>query len=120
MKVLLDSCVNPRAREALEAAGHRVESVLEWASDPGDRLILAEAARHGQVLVTLDRGFGELVLRVGLPCCGLVHLADLPTERHGAVTATVLAQHSAHLASGGVVLCRKSRLRLRSRPHVER
>ncbi len=63
MRVLLDTCVAGSARDALRREGHDVEWVAEWPQDPGDDEILAHAARQRQVLVTLDKDFGELVKR---------------------------------------------------------
>jgi predicted nuclease of predicted toxin-antitoxin system len=62
VKVLLDGCVWGGAREALAAAGHDVESTADWASDPGDADVLAHAHRMGQVLITLDKEFGEIAI----------------------------------------------------------
>jgi len=45
---------------ALEEAGHTVECVSDWPADPGDAVILAHATAHGQVVLTLDKDFGEL------------------------------------------------------------
>ena len=44
MKILLDTCVSPRTRDELAAAGHEVAWAGDWSADPGDEEIL-EAAR---------------------------------------------------------------------------
>ena len=46
----------------LRSAGHDVEWVRDWSSDPGDEQILATAAAQEQVLATLDKDFGELAV----------------------------------------------------------
>ena len=70
MKVLLDACVWGGAISVLRSAGHDVEWVGDWSADPGDEQILATAAAQQQVLVTLDKDFGELVFvrRLPHPC----------------------------------------------------
>jgi predicted nuclease of predicted toxin-antitoxin system len=70
VKVLLDSCVWGGARTVIEAAGHAVDWVGDWPADPGDEDILAQAARLGAVLVTIDKDFGELAVVRGLSPCG--------------------------------------------------
>ena len=60
MKVLVDSCIWPGARDRIAAAGHEVEWVGAWDADPGDEEILARAFNNRQVVVTLDKDFGEL------------------------------------------------------------
>ena len=62
MKVLLDACVWGGAAAVLRSAGHDVEWVGDWSTDPGDEQILATAAAQEQVLVTLDKHIGELAI----------------------------------------------------------
>jgi predicted nuclease of predicted toxin-antitoxin system len=62
MKILLDTCVSPRTRDELVAAGHEVAWVGDWFADPGDEEILDAARRDACILITLDRDFGELAV----------------------------------------------------------
>ena len=55
MKVLLDSCIWPGARDRIAAAGHEVEWVGAWGADPGDEEILARAFDNRQVVVKKTR-----------------------------------------------------------------
>ncbi|MDE2778874.1 MAG: DUF5615 family PIN-like protein [Chloroflexota bacterium] len=59
MRLLLDSCVWGGVISVLEAAGHDVDWVGNWEEDPGDDNILAHALAFGQILVTLDKDFGN-------------------------------------------------------------
>ena len=59
MRVLIDACVWGGAAVDLQAAGHEVERVTDWSANPGDEQILVHAAQHRQVLLTLDKDFGE-------------------------------------------------------------
>ena len=57
MRVLLDACVCGVAMAVLRSVGHDVEWVGDWSAGPGDEDVLATAAAHGQVLITLDKDF---------------------------------------------------------------
>jgi len=72
VKLLLDSCVWGGALTRLRAAGHDVVWSGEWAVDPGDEEILAQALAEGRVLVTLDKDFRELAFVRELPHTGIV------------------------------------------------
>lgn len=74
MKVLLDTRVWGGSRSALETAGHIVEWASEWETDPGDEEILSRAFQKGQVLVSLDKDFGELVFLHDQPHHGIIRL----------------------------------------------
>lgn len=72
MKLLLDSCVWGGAKEFLASAGHDVDWVGERSEDPGDESILSEAHRNAQILVSLDKDFGDLAVLWGAPHHGIV------------------------------------------------
>jgi predicted nuclease of predicted toxin-antitoxin system len=55
LKVLLDTCMSPGARNELQSAGHDVIWSGDWPEDPGDTAILKFAHQQGRVLVTLDK-----------------------------------------------------------------
>lgn len=116
MKVLLDSCIWPGAKKQIARAGHEVEWVGDWPSDPGDAEILAHAVRHRQVIVTLDKDFGELAVAFGRPHAGIVRLVDVRYQRQGPFCAELLARHGEALARGAIVTAEPSRVRVRSGP----
>ena len=68
----------------LRSAGHEVEWVGDWSGDPGDEHILATAAAHGQVLVTLDQDFGELAVIVSTFTCWIRATGELARAGSGA------------------------------------
>lgn len=90
MRVFCDECCDGSLVAALRAAGHDVRYAAE--GDPGreDGDVLARAATEGLLLVTEDKGFAELVVRLFKPCAGLV-LVRFPTAvrrlKAGAVVA---------------------------------
>lgn len=113
MRVLLDSCVWGPARFDLEAAGHETDWVGLWGNDPGDEQILEHALRHGLVVVTLDKDFGELAVVTGLRHRGIVRIVGFSARQHGAICARVLARYSAELERGGLVTVEPGRIRIR-------
>ena len=114
MKVLLDSCIWPGARDRIAAAGHEVDWVGAWDADPGDEEILARAFANRQVIVTLDKDFGELAVAFGRAQAGIVRLVDVRHTEQGALCIQLLELHGAELAQGAIVTAEPGRVRIRS------
>lgn len=114
MRVLLDSCIWPGAKPDIARAGHQVEWVGDWESDPGDADILAHAARHAQTIVTLDKDFGELVVALGHAHAGIVRLVDVRHDRQGTLCAELLERYGQELVQGAIVTAEPSRVRVRA------
>ena len=113
MKVLLDGCVWGGARETLGAVGHDVESTADWPRDPGDDEVLAHAFQSSQVLITLDKDFGELAVVLQRPHVGIVRLVDLRAEDQGSAAIAVLARYGQDLSRGAIVTVEPGRVRIR-------
>ena len=114
MKILLDSCIWPGARGRIEQAGHEVEWVGDWAADPGDEEILSRAVRNRQVIVTLDKDFGELAVGFGREHAGIVRLVDVSHLEQGSLCVDLLAVYGSELADGAIVTREPGRVRVRS------
>ena len=97
----------------LSAAGHDVEWVGNWSADPGDEQILATAAGQGQILITLDKDFGELAVLFRRPHAGIVRLVNLRAQDQGPVCAAALRRYGAELAQGAIVTAEEQRVRIR-------
>ena len=113
MKVLLDGCVWSGAHERLRAGGHDVESTADWSHDPGDDEVLARAFRNSQVLITLDKDFGELAVVLQRPHVGIVRLVDLRAEDQGSAAIAALARYGQDLSQGAIVTVEPGRVRIR-------
>lgn len=113
MKVLLDACVWGGAASVLTNAGHDVEAVADWPQDPGDTEILRGAFDSSQVVITIDKDFGELAVVRRLPHRGIVRLVGFSAERHGVIAAEVLAKYAAELNAGAIVTVEPGRVRVR-------
>jgi predicted nuclease of predicted toxin-antitoxin system len=114
VKLLIDNCVSVKIAPALIAEGHDVECVGNWPSDPGDPRVLQAAHAAGRVLVTGDRGFGQLAVRYGLRNSGIIVLRTLATE-HVESVLRAIAEHHDNLLAGAVVIVTSERMRARSR-----
>jgi predicted nuclease of predicted toxin-antitoxin system len=109
VRILLDACVWAGARDALRDAGHEVECVADWRADPGDEQVLAHAAKHRQVLVTLDKDFGELAIVREQPHAGIIRLANFRAAAQGPACVQVVGQYGSELAAGAVVTAEPGR-----------
>jgi predicted nuclease of predicted toxin-antitoxin system len=113
VKVLVDGCVWGGAGEVLRAAGHEVESTADWPRDPGDQEVLAHAHRNDQVLITLDKDFGELAVVRRLPHAGIVRLVEISATDQGTVAVTVVGKYEQELTEGAVITVEPGRVRIR-------
>ena len=100
MKLLLDACVWGGAVDQLRNAGHDVTLVGDWAEDPGDDAILATANADERIFVTIDKDFGELAVRRGLPHHGIIRIVNFSAKRHGDVCVAVLEKNGLDLLAG--------------------
>lgn len=112
MKALLDGCVWGGAREVLVAAGHEVECVADWPRDPGDPEILAHAYRNHQVVITLDKDFGEIAIVRRHSHSGIVRLVTLRADQQGAAAVGALARYEEELPRGAIVTVEPGRVRV--------
>jgi predicted nuclease of predicted toxin-antitoxin system len=115
LKLLLDTCVWGRAREALETAGHELICAADWSKDPGDEEILQRAEEGGRVLVTLDKDFGTLAVFGGQRHAGIVRLVGIPARAQAGACLNALGRFAADLAGGAIVTVEPGRIRVRLR-----
>jgi len=113
LRLLLDSCVWGGVISVLEAAGHDVDWVGNWEEDPGDDNILAHALAFGQILVTLDKDFGELAVSRGRPHSGIVRLVSWSARMQAEACLTALERYERELLHGALVTFEPGRGRVR-------
>ena len=113
MNTLIDSCVAGSVGAALAAAGHEVECVVDWPADPGDSAILAHARAAGQVVITLDKDFGELAVVRGHAHAGIVRLVGFTTAQQPTASVAALSRYAAELLNGALVTAEPGRTRVR-------
>jgi predicted nuclease of predicted toxin-antitoxin system len=98
----------------LRNAGHEVALVADWPSDPGDEIILAEAAADGRILITLDKDFGELVIARGQAHGGIIRLVNISARRQSTYCTQVLANYAAELQNRAIIAVEPGRVRIRT------
>jgi predicted nuclease of predicted toxin-antitoxin system len=113
VKVLLDSCVANGVKQQLVEAGYDAESVRDWDADPGDDAILRYAFDNQRILVTLDKGFGELAVVHQQPHCGIMRLVYVRPPKQGAAVIETLQSFGDQLEKGAIVAVEPFRVRVR-------
>jgi hypothetical protein len=116
---LADECVDAGSVARLRAAGHDVLYIAEVAEGSSDAEVLRRAQAETRLLLTEDKGFGDLVFRSDMPVPGAV-LLRLDPERHllkwGRLEAAIAAFGERLLGRYVVV----EATRFRSRPLLRR
>ena len=114
MRLLIDSSFWSPGIVALRWAGHDVEAVADWPADPGDRAILAYAYSQSRILVTLDKDFGDLIVRDGHPHVGLLRLVTDSVHLQAPMVIDAIDRYGADLIAGAIVTVEDDRIRVRS------
>lgn len=115
MNLLADECCDAVLVSALRLDGHDVVYILEIAPGADDQAVLQLAASQQRILLTEDKDFGELVVRLQLPAHGII-LLRINTANTGLKLArlrNLLANH-AHRLPGSFVVVDESKTRFRS------
>jgi predicted nuclease of predicted toxin-antitoxin system len=110
---LIDSSIWSPVVNDLRRAGHDVEAVMDWPSDPGDLVILQYAHRHGRILVTLDKDFGTLIVRDGHPHSGLLRLVTDSVDLQTSMVLNAIQRFGTDLLSGSIVTVEEDHIRVR-------
>jgi predicted nuclease of predicted toxin-antitoxin system len=115
VNLLADECCDALLVEGLRSDGHDVLYIKEIAPGATDDTVLQLASDQQQVLLTEDKDFGELVVRLKRPAYGIVLLRINPAD-----TATKLArlrhllQHHVQRLPGSFVVLSEKRARFRT------
>jgi predicted nuclease of predicted toxin-antitoxin system len=78
---LADECVDAGLVARLRNAGHDALYIAEVSGGASDGEVLRRAQAEARLLLTEDKGFGDLVFRSDLPAPGVV-LLRLDSEKH--------------------------------------
>ncbi|HUE70694.1 MAG TPA: DUF5615 family PIN-like protein [Pirellulaceae bacterium] len=115
MKLLADECCDMPLVSGLRSDGHDVVYVKELAPGSDDQAVLQLAVADQRILLTEDKDFGELVVRLKLPAYGIVLLRVNPAD-----TVAKLARlrdlftHHSHQLPGSFVVLDETKIRFRS------
>ena len=116
MRVELDENIPRSARQGLIAAGHDVDTVVDedlgGASDPQ---IVAAAAADERLLITLDRGLGDIRAYPAGDHAGILVLRPSAqwARTVAAALAEVVAGHDLTTLAGTVTVAQRGLLRIR-------
>jgi len=88
MRLFADENIDRLLVQRLRERGHTVFAAAERGPGLDDGSVLTEALRNDAILLTEDKGFGELVTLRGQPCKGIVLLRLNELSRHDAIAAT--------------------------------
>jgi|SRR5687767_2098791 predicted nuclease of predicted toxin-antitoxin system len=106
MNLLADECCDSLLVNDLRSDGHDVLYVKETAPGADDLAVLQLATAQRRILLTEDKDFGELVVRLKLPAYGIVLLRINPADSalKLARLRDLLLHHAARLPGSFVVL----------------
>lgn len=119
MKFLADAGISPRTVEFLRAAGHDAVHVRELAMQRApDSAILEHCRRDERVLLTFDLDFGDLLALGALtkPSALIFRMSDETAPAVNARVGAVIAERTAELESGALILVEDTRYRVRALP----
>jgi predicted nuclease of predicted toxin-antitoxin system len=115
MNFVADECCDALLIAGLRADGHDVVSIGEIAPSAEDETVLRMAVHESRILLTEDKDFGELVIRLKLPAYGIllirIHPAD--STRKLARLRELLATRANDLP-GKFVVIEETKTRFRS------
>jgi len=120
VRLLIDANLSPRVASRLRGAGHDAIHVADIGMlTAPDHAILAHAATSGQVIISADTDFGELLAVSGAtrPSVILLRSADhLTPDQQATLLIANLPAITADLDSGAAVSIARGRLRVRPLP----
>jgi predicted nuclease of predicted toxin-antitoxin system len=114
VRLFADECVAGTILRRLRSEGFDVAAAAEVCPTADDAEVLAHACRDDRVLITADKDFGELVVRLGHPTRGVVSLAlgDLGVATRADIAAARL-QELGDRVRGSLVTIEPGRVRVR-------
>ncbi len=119
VQFLADECCPVALVAELRAGGHDVRYIAEDAAGLSDEDVLQVAVNEDRILVTTDKDFGTLVVRLGYPVPGvvLVRVSGLGRATIAAEVAAMIKNRAKSL-SGHVSTVTIDRIRRRSLPSI--
>jgi len=114
LKFLVDVGVGKKVEEWLLKNGYDTKAVRDLNPGMQDEEIITTAVSEGRMIITMDKGFGDLVYQSGWPHAGvlLLRLEEAKADEKVRVVANILEKYSDQLANHYCVF-RKGRLRIR-------
>ncbi|MCZ7583606.1 MAG: DUF5615 family PIN-like protein [Deltaproteobacteria bacterium] len=114
MNIVADESVDRSIVDSLRKAGHHVSYIAEQHASISDSEVLKIANREKAILVTADKDFGEMIVRLKRLSEGVVllRLSGLSAERKNVLVSSAFLHHGDEfLASFSVVSPANVRIR---------
>lgn len=114
LKFLVDESSGKKLSEALRGAGYDVKFVYDVMPSAADAEVLKFCESEQRILITNDKGFGELVFRLGRPVSGVILLRlhkDVPRNR--IETVLTLAENISEKLYGHFIVASETEFRVR-------
>ena len=117
MTLLFDESVDGRLVSTIREAGHHVSTVSELMPGASDSEVLQMASDVSTLLVTEDKDFGSLTIRLRRQTSGvlLLRFGDVPIDERRRLLAEALSRYSKELLNSFSVLS-PAKLRIRPLP----
>jgi predicted nuclease of predicted toxin-antitoxin system len=114
MNLLADECCDAPLVVGLRADGHDVIYIKESAPGSTDQSILQLSCAQQRVLLTEDKDFGELVVRLALPAYGIVFLRMDPADSTAKLSRLrEVIRNDGHRLAGSFVVVDQDKVRFR-------
>lgn len=97
MRILANENIPRAAVEALRESGHDVAWVAEDAAGAEDSDVLKRATLEERIVLTLDKDFGELAFRYGLPATSGVILLRTSVQSADVISQALMKALSAQV-----------------------
>jgi predicted nuclease of predicted toxin-antitoxin system len=121
VRYLVNENVSRFVIQDLRSRGHDVRAVEEVMRAADDDAVLARAQTEHRIIVTHDKGFGELAFRYGLPAdCGMILLRLAGTSPEADNRRAVEAPSSGVEFGGHFSVVMDDRIRTRHLPSAAR
>ena len=116
--LVADESVDANIMVSLRNEGYRIWSVSEENPSVSDDIVLSAAFRKSALLLTEDKDFGELAIRLKKPHCGilLIRLSGLNSKEKASLVSSAIKLHFGEMKNSFSVLDRN---RLRIKNNVE-
>jgi predicted nuclease of predicted toxin-antitoxin system len=114
LKIVTDECVDYEVTIQLRNAGFEVLAICEISPSVSDKSVLEIAFQNNSLLITEDKDFGELVIRMKLPNCGilLIRMQNESSQMKAESAVNVILKYNEELLQAFSVL-ETNRFRIR-------
>jgi predicted nuclease of predicted toxin-antitoxin system len=117
MRIIANENFPGEAIMALRKEGHDVAWVLTDAPGSSDRTVLERAQSEGRIVITFDKGFGELAFRFGLPASsGIILFRITPSSPLRVARKAVAALETREDWAGNFAVVEEDRIRIKPLP----